>query len=95
MDYRIGWPRNVGFDDLKTIATLNPQLQSYSLSDYRDMRIWDVIKAELQNLKRICTSFSLIDAQERFKGPPMKFNNVEIFDVISDHDLVWNNGQAL
>lgn len=53
LDFSQYWLENVDIDDLKTIATFNPPIQSFALVDYFNMHVWLVIQAELENLRSI------------------------------------------
>lgn len=74
-------PQNATEDFLKTIVTLNPQLEFFKLIGYYDPNIWRFINAKLTNLKSICASYSPSHANS-FTGEPIQFDSVETFDVL-------------
>lgn len=78
--------------DLRTITTLNPQLQAFSLNGYCDPRIWQTINANLKNLRSIFTYFSSKEA-EGSNSLPIHFDRVEEFCVRCD--LVPVEGTAI
>lgn len=79
----IKFPQNFIDSNLITITTLNPQIQSFEFISYQNKpRIWELISTQLQNLKSVHASYWLEHAN-CFKGSPIQFNNVEIFNARS------------
>lgn len=80
-------PTNFNDGDLKTITTLNPQIQDFALIGiknpyYFNPRIWELINTELKSLKSVYALFSP-EHVERFKPiTPILFNSVETFNVL-------------
>lgn len=88
LDYYRDWAINfIDIEDMKKITRLNSQLQTIELMDYYNPYIWELINNELKHLKCISVTFSPEDA-ECFKGEPIRFNGVEIFDVHSKYGTV-------
>lgn len=69
-------------NDLETIMNLHPQLQSFGLVGYGNMRIWSLINAKLKHLKHVCASFAPEDKWS--KKSKIVFENVETLEVRLD-----------
>lgn len=67
--------KNFTGDDIKTIVSLNPQLQSLSLGGCHDMSIWETVNYNLTKLKSIYVFFASVNPN--FKGAPILFECVE------------------
>lgn len=85
-NYDWEFPNNFIASNLITIMTLNPQIESFELLSYHDPRIWQLIDAQLRNLKSIRASY-FPDHAHSVNGAPIRFNHTEVFEVISRHGL--------
>lgn len=82
-NYDLNFPTNFTDNYLKTIITLNPQLESFELISYYEPSIWRFVNAKLKNLKSIYVSYSPPHAKN-YTGGSIQFNTVETFDVLSE-----------
>lgn len=86
-NYDLNFPTNFTDNYLKTIITLNPQLESFELISYYEPSIWRFVNANLKNLKSIYVSYSPPHAKN-YTGESVQFNTVETFDVLcEDNDV--------
>ncbi|XP_055296963.1 uncharacterized protein LOC129565772 isoform X2 [Sitodiplosis mosellana] len=75
---------NMSGIDFQRIASLNPHIQSIALNGYLNPSIWEVLNTELKNLKSISICYS--PKHVVCYNSLIRFNNVEIFDVLCKLD---------